>query len=95
MAGDGAGVQAVDILLPVETAQTEIWAVALSIPHTDIQRLSIRPFKWLRFVTFAVSDSPGDLSTTPPGGPVDYENTTSIENLAKSYYYNPQGDSED
>lgn len=52
----------VDIYLPVES--TTEWTRALSIPHTDIQRLTVRPLKWLRFVTFAVCSAKGDLSTT-------------------------------
>src|SRR6266702_890064 len=45
----------------------------LSIPHSDVQMLSVRPFKWLRFVMFSICGARGDLSAIPDGPPVDYE----------------------
>jgi hypothetical protein len=31
----------------------------------DIERLSVRPAKWLQFITFAICGVRGDLSATP------------------------------
>ena len=58
----------VDIYLPMEGQQV----LMLSIPFSDIERLSLRPVKWLRFVTFAICGVRGDLSATP-NGPADYD----------------------
>src|ERR1700723_4814111 len=74
----------VDVYLKVEDQQVP----ALSIPLSDIQRLSIRPLKWLRFVTFAFCGAHGDLSPTPDGPPVDYNSVA----LDPSYYYVAHGD---
>ncbi|KAF8345348.1 hypothetical protein F5887DRAFT_1191862 [Amanita rubescens] len=65
--------------------------LALSIPFNDIERLSVRPVKWLRFVTFAICGVRGHLSATPNGPPVDYD-SISLENIAEAYYYTPEGD---
>jgi hypothetical protein len=62
--------------------------LALDIPESDIQRLSVRPLKWLRFVTFTVCGVRGDLAMTPNGPAVDYD----IDTIAQEYYYNPDGD---
>jgi hypothetical protein len=75
----------VDIHLRIDNSQV----LALSIPFNDIQRLSIRPLKWLRFVTFTVCGACGDLSATPDGPAVDYD---SIALGSEDYYYTPQGD---
>jgi hypothetical protein len=61
--------------------------LALSIPTSDIQRLSIKHVKWLRYVTFAVCGAFGHLSETPGGHAVDYD--TNI--LAQEYYYVTEG----
>ena len=53
----------VDIYLPIEDRQI----LALSIPIVDIERLSLRPVKWLRFVIFTICGVRGDLATTPNG----------------------------
>ncbi|KAH9159005.1 hypothetical protein EDB89DRAFT_1866729, partial [Lactarius sanguifluus] len=47
----------------------------LSIPLSDIQRLSFRPFKWLIFLMFCICGTRGDLSATLDGPPVDYNST--------------------
>jgi hypothetical protein len=59
----------------------------LSIPDSDVQRLSIRPFKWLRYVMFSICGARGDLSATPDGPPVDYGGSLA-DNV---YYYSPSG----
>jgi hypothetical protein len=76
----------VNIYLPIEDRQ----ALALSIPLDDIERLFVRPVKWLRFVTFAICGVRGDLSAMPNGPPVDYDNI-SLDHIAKAYYYTPEG----
>jgi hypothetical protein len=75
----------VNIHLRIDNSQV----LALSIPFSDIQRLSIRPLKWLRFVTFTVCGARGNLSATPDGPAVDYD---SIALGSEDYYYTPQGD---
>ena len=73
----------VEIYLNVHEDQT----LLLSIPLRDIQRLSIRPLKWLRFVMFCVCGAKGQLSATPDGLPVD--DNTGITSLTDDdiYYY--------
>ena len=61
----------------------------LSIPLADVQRLSIRPLKWLRFVLFAICGTSGELSATPDGKPVDY-NSTEL-GVDATYYFKPSG----
>ncbi|KAH9050864.1 hypothetical protein EDB83DRAFT_2226420 [Lactarius deliciosus] len=61
----------------------------LSIPDSDVRRLSIYPFKWLRFVVFSVCGARGRLSTTP-GGPAIHYNSTSLNDIA-DLYYTPSG----
>jgi hypothetical protein len=75
----------VNIHLRIDDSQL----LALSIPFSDIQRLSTRPLKWLRFATFTVCGARGDLSATPDGPAVDYD---SIALDSEDYYYTPQGD---
>jgi hypothetical protein len=60
----------------------------LSIPLTDVQRLSICPFKWLHFVLFAICGTPGELSATPGGNPVDKHSTELVDTI---YYFKPSG----
>lgn len=76
----------VEIYLNVHKHQVSF----LSIPYSDVQRLSIRPFKWLRFIMFSICGACGDLSATPDGPPVDYNSTELAENGI--YYYEPQGE---
>ena len=64
--------------------------LALSIPFCDIERLSVRPVKWLRFVTFAICGVRGDLSAMPNGPPVDYD-SISLDHISEAYYYTPEG----
>ena len=51
----------VNIYLPTDRGQV----LALTIPFSDIERLSVRPVKWLRFVTFAICGVRGHLSESP------------------------------
>jgi hypothetical protein len=88
-------VQAVNIHLPnldeILGRKGEEWVHLLSIPSEDIRRLTFRPLKWLRFVTFTVCGAKGNLFTSPGGDVVDYEHIT-LENIAESYYYFPDGE---
>lgn len=56
-----------------------LFAHGSSIPthsFTDIQRLSMRPFKWLCFVLSAICGTLGELYATLCGrNPVDYHST--------------------
>jgi hypothetical protein len=74
----------VDIYLNVHESQIPF----LSISNNDIERLSIHPFKWLRYVMFSICGAKGHLSATLDGLPVDY-NSTSLSNAI--YYYHPSG----
>ncbi|KDQ07698.1 hypothetical protein BOTBODRAFT_192252 [Botryobasidium botryosum FD-172 SS1] len=72
-------------------AQDEPWLHLLAIPLADIQRLCHRPFKWLRFVLFAICGVKGDLYLAPGGEMVDYQSTLAQEFQAGDYYYIPNG----
>ncbi|KAF8431066.1 hypothetical protein L210DRAFT_3456430 [Boletus edulis BED1] len=65
------------------------WIRGLEISLEDIERLSRRPLKWLRFVAFAVLGAKGDLLDAPDGNIVNY-NTVSVTD-AESYYFFPDG----
>ncbi|KAF8345741.1 hypothetical protein F5887DRAFT_1188883 [Amanita rubescens] len=77
----------VNIYLHIEDRQV----LPLSIPFSDIERLSVRPAKWLRFVTFAICGVRGDLSAMPNGPPVDYD-SISLHDISETYYCTPEGD---
>ncbi|KIM90547.1 hypothetical protein PILCRDRAFT_1822 [Piloderma croceum F 1598] len=77
----------VNVYLNVEDRQV----LALSIPFSDIERLSVRPVKWLRFVTFTIFVVRGNLSATPNGPPVDYDSISLAGPIAEAYYYIPEG----
>ncbi|KAG8221067.1 hypothetical protein J3R82DRAFT_2582 [Butyriboletus roseoflavus] len=70
------------------TGTTEHWIRALSIPREDIKRFTLYPLKWVRFATFTVCGAKGDLSATPGGEIVEYDNV-SFEILEHKYYYTP------
>ena len=64
----------------------------ISVPNSDIERLSNRPLRWLRYVMFSIYGAPGDLFKTPDAtdDPVDY-NTSSLADLPTVVqYYKPQ-----
>ncbi|KDQ16152.1 hypothetical protein BOTBODRAFT_173423 [Botryobasidium botryosum FD-172 SS1] len=71
-------------------AQVEdgLWLHFLSIPFADVRRLCHRPLKWLRFVSYTICGAEGNISMTPGGDTVDYDDTL-IE--AGDFYYKPQG----
>jgi hypothetical protein len=68
----------------------EVQIPFLSIPLSDIKRLAFSPFRWIRYVMFAICGSEGDLFESPdPKCPaVDYDRTELPEN---TYYYRPSG----
>jgi hypothetical protein len=76
----------IEIFLSIDEAQMSF----LSIPRSDIERLAVSPFQWIRYVMFAICGARGDLSTTPNGPAVDYENTE-IAVDKNTYYYRPSG----
>ncbi len=62
----------------------------LTIPNSEAERLSIHPFKWLRYVMYSICGARGGLSATPDGPSVAY-NTTSLADVI-DLYYNPSGE---
>ncbi len=62
----------------------------LSIPRSDIDRLAVFPFRWIRYVMFTICGARGDLFTTLNGLPVDY-NRTEFADAENTYYYRPSG----
>ena len=77
----------VDIYLPIEGQQI----LTLSTPFSDIERLFLRPVKWLLFVTFTICGVQGDLSVMPNGPPVNCDSISLDDPLAEAYYYTPEG----
>ncbi|KAH9050889.1 hypothetical protein EDB83DRAFT_1346785 [Lactarius deliciosus] len=75
----------VEIYLSVDESQVSF----LSIPLADVQRLAIRPFKWLRYVMYSICGAHGDLYATLDGPPVDYDSTRLVNDAI--YYYKPSG----
>ncbi|KAH8994431.1 hypothetical protein EDB92DRAFT_1795429 [Lactarius akahatsu] len=61
----------------------------LSIPDSDVRRLSTRPFKWLRFVMFSICGTRGHLSMMPDGPAIDYNST--LLNGVIDLHYEPSG----
>ncbi|KAH9036199.1 hypothetical protein EDB85DRAFT_2288403 [Lactarius pseudohatsudake] len=61
----------------------------LSIPLDDVQRLSIRPFKWLRYVLYSICGARGDLYARLGDPPVDYDSTELADDVI--YFYEPSG----
>ena len=61
----------------------------LTIPRNDVKRLSNSPFRWIRYVMFAICGARGDISMTPDGPPVNYDDIL-LEDGA-NLYYTPSG----
>ncbi|KAH9965200.1 hypothetical protein BC827DRAFT_1182892 [Russula dissimulans] len=76
----------IEIFLSFNGAQISF----LSIPRSDIERLAIFPFRWIRYVMFTICGARGDLSATPEGPPVDYDRTEFADD-ENTYYYRPSG----
>ena len=58
----------------------------LSIPIKDVKRLSVRPFKWLRFVVYCICGAPGQISAKARGDPVEYESTELADANVRYYF---------
>ena len=81
----------VEIFLIIDEPQIETQIIPfLSIPRSDIERLAVSQFQWIRYVMFAICGARGHLSTAPDGPAVDYEDTE-IANDQSTYYYRPSG----
>ena len=80
----------IEIILSVDIDETETQISFLLIPRSDIERLAVLPFRWIRYVMFAICGAKGVLSTTPNGTVVDYEKAE-IANDENIYYYRPSG----
>jgi len=65
------------------------WIHALTIPPNDIQRLSLRPLKWLRFAAFAAFGAKGHLLDAPGGNIVNDE--TEHAGLGENYFFQHDG----
>jgi hypothetical protein len=74
----------IEIFLSIDKTQVSF----LSIPRSDIERLAVSPFRWIRYVMFAICGVGGDLYSTPNGPAVNYDDTEIAEN---KYYYRPLG----
>ncbi len=74
----------IEIFLSFHEAQISF----LSIPLSDVERLSVFSFRWIRYVMFTICGARGDLSTTPKGPPVDYDKTE-FPDAENTYYYRP------
>jgi hypothetical protein len=70
----------IHIFLADDNAQTPF----LSIPSRDIERLSLSPHKWLKFVMFAICGARGVLSATHGGNAVPDD--TIFANIFECYY---------
>ena len=62
----------------------------LNIPNSEVLRLSLRPYKWIRYTMFSVCGARGDISMAPNGPAVDYDATVLAD---ANLYYNPSGKS--
>ncbi|KAH0826893.1 hypothetical protein J3R83DRAFT_4446 [Lanmaoa asiatica] len=64
----------------------------LSIPNSDVERLSNRPFRWLRYIMFSICGARGDLFRTLGATDVPVDYNTSLADLPAVVYYKPSGD---
>jgi hypothetical protein len=80
-----------DIEIFLVSREAQVPFKFLSIPRSDIERLAVLPFRWIRYVMFAICGARGDLSTTPRGPPVDYDRTEFADG-ENTYYYWPSGE---
>ena len=76
----------IEIFLSIDETQISF----LSIPCSNIERLTVSPFQWICYVLFAICGACGNLSTTPNSPAVDHKNTK-IANDENTYYYWPLG----
>ncbi|KAH0826930.1 hypothetical protein J3R83DRAFT_4536 [Lanmaoa asiatica] len=64
----------------------------LSIPNSDVEMLSNRPFCWLRYIMFSICGARGDLFRTLGATDVPVDYNTSLADLPAVVYYKPSGD---
>jgi hypothetical protein len=62
----------------------------LSIQKQDIQRLSVYPHKWFKFIMFAICGARGKLSVELKGPAV--QDDVGFADICASYYYTPDGE---
>ena len=86
------GLSMVDIYLKL-VDDSDTFIHFLSIPLSDIRRLSVCPLKWIRFVVFTICGSHGHLHETAAVNvpPVDYGILDLVE--SSTYYYIPDRES--
>jgi len=73
---------------PAPLSHSFSWHAALNIPIADINRFSLYPRKWLRYLGYALVGSEGDLLVAQDGPIVDY---TAPVQAGEKYYYKPSG----
>jgi hypothetical protein len=64
--------------------------LALEIPVKIVRELTLRPYKWLRFLGFAILGIEGHLSRTESGEPlteIDYSSDILLENNPVYWYH--------
>ena len=84
--------------LPIDTAkpckldhENWAWAHLLTFPVTELneRRFSIKPYKWIRFVTGTIIGAHGELSVRSTSPPVlcDYNHANDLPNESLKLYY--------
>jgi hypothetical protein len=76
------------VMVEIHIKVSGIYIPFIAIPSDDIQRLSTRPFRWIKYIMFSICGARGHLSVTPDGPPVDYEALVTANN---TYYYESSG----
>lgn len=68
------------------------WKESLEIPMSDVTRMSAKPLKWLRFLSYLIINSPGHLYSDmaaadnhEEGTEADYDSLV----IGTEYYYLP------
>lgn len=81
----------IDNMIEIFLIFDEIPIPILSISLSDVKRLAVSPFRWICYVMFVICGSQGDLSATPNGPSVNY-NETELADADSKYYYQPEGE---
>ncbi|THH15989.1 hypothetical protein EW146_g4564 [Bondarzewia mesenterica] len=82
-----------EVTLTIKIHEDGTRSSALRVPITDLERLSVRPLKWLRFVAYAIMGVQGELYHMP--GPSELEGEVvnyaepSVNHLQSEYYFVP------
>ena len=61
----------------------------LTISRNEVERLSNSHFRWIRYVMFTICGARGNISMTPDGHPVNYDDT--LLEYDTNLYYTPSG----